>query len=227
MGENKQWSDFRDITYKERIKIGFNNLGDKWQTAPAIFTADTLRICGHPVMEGWEDNYMELLAEIVTLNNGIILEVGFGLGISSSYIQMHEIDKHIIIEANKDVFEKAKKFARKIKHKIKLVFGFWEEAINLIEDNSIDGVLFDTYPLRPEEIHSNHFNFFNEAYRILKKNGVLTYYSDEINNFSKEHIKSLTKAGFKKISGKICQVNPPPNCQYWKSNKILAPIIIK
>ncbi len=33
-------------------------------------------------------------------------KVGFGLGISAGYVQSFPIDEHVIIEANKGVFEK-------------------------------------------------------------------------------------------------------------------------
>jgi len=229
MGElniNK-WNDIRDITFQERLKIGFDDLPNIWQSAKANFTDDKLTICGHPVMEGWENNYMEMLAEIVTLNGGIILEVGFGLGISSAYIQKYKIKKHIIIEANQDVYEKAQEFARKANSEVELIYGFWEKNIDKVENESIEGILFDTYPLEVDAVHCNHFTFFQSAYRLLKRNGILTYYSDEISEFSPEHIKCLHKAGFLKISGVLCAVNPPTDCQYWKSKTILAPIIIK
>jgi guanidinoacetate N-methyltransferase len=229
MGENnfKKWNDVRDLTFQERLKIGFNEVSKKWQSARADFTENKLTICGHPVMERWEDNYMRMLAEIATRNGGIILEVGYGLGISAFYIQNHQIKKHIIIEANQAVYEKAREFSEQSNYEIELILGFWENTIFKLKDESIDGILFDTYPLEIKEVHCNHFDFFNEAYRLLKPKGVLTYYSDEINNFSEQHVGFLKNAGFTDIQSKICRVSPPADCQYWRSNTILAPIIIK
>ncbi len=105
--------------------------------------------------------------------------------------------------------------------------GFWEDCIAEIPSESIDGILFDTYPLDAEEIHTNHFSFFSEAFRVLKPEGILTYYSDEIDHFSDEHLQKLRDAGFSDIDCKICSVSPPANCEYWNSNTILAPIITK
>ena len=227
MGEINNFIDIRSVTYEERLKIGFENLREIWKSAQANFTDNTLKICGHPVMENWEKNYMAKLAEIATANGGIILEVGFGLGISASYIQKQPIKKHIIIEANEDVYNKAVEFSKKALSQTEIILGFWEETINQLPDMSLDGILFDTYPLEVDAVHCNHFTFFQSAYRLLKPNGILTYYSDEINEFSPEHIKCLQRAGFLKISGVLCAVNPPTDCQYWKSKTILAPIIIK
>jgi len=153
-------------------------------------------------------------------------QVGFGMGISAKYIQDQNISKHIIVEANHEVYLKLLEFSKQ-HPKVVPLYGFWEEVLPLLAEGSIDGVLFDTYPLCEEEIHTNHFPFFKEAERLLKKGGVLTYYSDEIDSFSDEHIHCLADAGFKNVDCRVCPVNPPADCQYWKSKQILSPIIIK
>ena len=40
-----------------------------------------------PVMMDWEDSLMSASAAYVTQNGGDILEIGFGMGISASFIQ--------------------------------------------------------------------------------------------------------------------------------------------
>ena len=219
--------DLREETYNQRVRIGFDAVRDNWQNAPANFSGTNLQICGHPVMEEWEDGYMKMLADIAAAQKGIVLEVGFGMGISARYIQYNDIEQHIIIEANKDVFAQAQKFISQAKRPTRLILGFWEDTIKKIPDNSLSGILFDTYPLSEAEIHRNHFPFFKEAFRILKPGGVLTYYSDEIGSFSDNHLAALHQAGFVSIESQICSVNPPADCQYWKSRTILAPIIKK
>ena len=98
-----------------------------------------------------------------------------------------------------------------------------------IPDESIDGILFDTYPLdfKNEEDMECKFPFFDHAYRLLKKDGVFTYYSSEATDFPPKHFQLLTNAGFTNIQKKICPVNPPPDCLYWKSSTMIAPIVIK
>ncbi|MCK5476533.1 MAG: methyltransferase domain-containing protein [Candidatus Aenigmarchaeota archaeon] len=173
---------------------------------------------------------METLTNILTKNGGDILEVGFGLGIATNFIRQHKnIRNHTIIEFHPDVIKNCKKiYSKEINSgKIKLLEGFWENIVPNLSDESVDGILFDTYPLSEKQIHKNHFWFFKEAYRLLIKKGILTYYSDESKSFSEEHIEKLHKAGFIKIDSKICNVNPPKNCMYWSKRTILAPIIIK
>lgn len=223
----KKWNDQRDETFGKRMDIGFGELKERWRKAEAVYTDDTLKICGHPVMESWEHEYMKELARIATMNGGKVLEVGFGMGISAAYVQEHEIDEHLIIEANTEVVKKAEAFARSAKRPARILAGFWEEVVADIPNGSLSGILFDTYPLVPEEVHRNHFPFFQEAQRMLRPGGVLTYYSDEISQFSPLHMQCLRAAGFRKISGKVCDVLPPEDCEYWTAKTILAPIIIK
>ncbi len=180
-------------------------------------------------MEDWETPYMKELADIVCENNGVILELGFGMGISARFIQEHEITRHIIVEANKAVAEKARAFALTAPHEVIVLEGLWEDVIDQVADNSVDGILFDTYPLTEEEIYQNHFNFFEIAYRKLKKDGVFTYYSDEIDHFGEVHLRKLLEAGFleENIHSKVTQVSPPKDCEYWKADTILSPMIKK
>lgn len=223
-----QIPEWEGIYKKSRDRIINYNKKD-WFNAKAHFTKHNLKILNEPVMEDWEMPYMKDLAKIVTKNGGIILELGYGMGISAKFIQKSKIKEHIIIEANKEVASKARKFAKNARYPVKILEGLWENVINQIKNNSIDGILFDTYPLSDLELYQNHFNFFPFAYKKLKSGGIFTYYSDEIKDFGKVHIQKLKKAGFKlkNIKSKITKVEPPRDCQYWKAKTILAPIIIK
>ncbi|OGZ66142.1 MAG: hypothetical protein A3C58_00655 [Candidatus Staskawiczbacteria bacterium RIFCSPHIGHO2_02_FULL_34_10] len=94
-------------------------------------------------------------------------------------------------------------------------------------DKYFDGILFDSCPLDKEVEFFQFFPFFKEAFRLLKDDGVFTYFSDEPLKVSKSHIEKLEKAGFKNIKFDICRVKPPKDCLYWKHNTIIAPIIKK
>ncbi len=218
-------------TFNSRIKIGFPESRNDWTKTSAIYDEHTLRIGGHPVMEDWELGYMNLLASIATSKGGSILELGFGLGLSAKAIQSSEIKLHFVIECHPDVITKCvKDFHEAISsNRLHIFSGFWQDITPLLNDEIFDGILFDTYPLSEKEIHSNHFWFFKEAFRLLKPNGIFTYYSDEAKEFSKKHLEKLESAGFKKnnISYKICRVNPPAECEYWKERTMIAPVITK
>lgn len=215
--------------YKESDDLTINFKKEDWKGASADFTEHDLKIFGCAVMEDWEEPYMKDLAEIACRNGGTVLELGFGMGISAKFIQQHVIDKHIIIEANATVAEKARDFAKSAPHEVEVLEGLWEEVIDQVPDGSLDGILFDTYPLTEEEVYQNHFNFFDVAYRKLKKGGIFTYYSDEITDFGKVHLRKLQSAGFvpENIKKKLTHIKPPKDCEYWKADTILSPIVQK
>jgi len=219
-----------DETISIRKRLGFPTKAE-FLKKHAIYTRKSLLIAGHEIMQRWETNYMKMLAAIACMNGGKILEVGFGMGISAHFIETHRprVIIHEIIEAHPEVCEcSLKMFENEFSSgDMKLLPGFWQDVIQNLEPSSYDGILFDTYPLTEKEIHKNHFPFFKEAFRLLNKNGILTYYSDEADKFSKEHLLKLHEAGFNNIEWKTCRVNPPKGSMYWRKNTLLAPIIRK
>ncbi|MEK6963865.1 MAG: class I SAM-dependent methyltransferase [Nanoarchaeota archaeon] len=224
-----------DATISIRKRLGFPTKA-QFLKKHALFTRNSLYIAGHEIMQRWETNYMKKLASIACKNGGTVLEVGFGLGISAHFIQQYKyalrtpkIRRHLVIEAHPEVCKYAKKmFVKEVQAgQMKIIRGYWQKMTKQIKSGTVDGILFDTYPLSEKEIHKNHFFFFKEAHRLLKKGGVLTYYSDEARRFSKEHIQKLKEAGFRKICWESCKVNPPRRSMYWRRHTILAPLIIK
>jgi len=218
-------------TINTRKKIGFFEHNEDWAKAGAVYDEHTLRIAGHPVMEDWEINYMEKLAEIATSGGGNVLELGYGMGLSAKAIQSQNIKSHYVIECHPDVVAQCvKNFHYAISsNRLHVLSGFWQDITPFLKDGTFDGILFDTYPMSEEEIHSNHFWFFSEAYRLLKPGGVFTYYSDEATNFSDHHLAKLKSAGFKEknIRFEVCDVNPPKDCEYWQEKTMIVPIITK
>lgn len=218
-------------TVNTRKSIGFPDHKEDWTKASAVYDEHTLRIAGHPVMEDWELRYMEKLAAIVTTNGGLILELGYGMGLSAKAIQARDIKGHCVIECHPDVIVRCAQDHHEAigRSSLNLLSGFWQDLTPLLKNSTFDGILFDTYPMREEEIHSNHFCFFPEAHRLLKPGGILTYYSDEAHRFSESHLAHLKKAGFKgnDICFEMCRVNPPPDCEYWREKTLIAPIVRK
>ena len=182
------------------------------------------------IMQAWETSYMKELAKIATSKGGNVLEVGFGMGISAGFIEKSKkIKTHTVVECHPLMIQSAKKkFAKQIQSKkFILKEGFWEDVTKKVPNESFDGILFDSCPLDQEVEFFQFFPFFKEAFRLLKKDGIFTYFSDEPLKLSKRHVVELTKAGFKNIDFKVCKVHPPKDCLYWKHNTIVAPIIRK
>lgn len=201
-----------------------------WKETQPEYTEKSLLIKSYQVMQRWEDGYMKSLAAIATSRGGNVLEVGFGMGISAGYIQKSKkINIHTVIECHPAVIGFAKKmFANELQSgRMRLLEGFWEDVTPNLPDKSFDGILFDSCPLDSGVEFFQFFPFFEEAYRLLKDDGIFTYFSDEATEISEEHIRELKGAGFTNIKFKICKVHPPKSCEYWKHNTIISPIIKK
>jgi len=201
-----------------------------------------LYIDGHPVMQAWESNYMCELARIATSKGGRVLEVGFGMAISATAVQQFEIDEHIIMEANGDVYKRLVKFKETYPNVTPMGPALWQDSVGKLEDGCLDGILYDTYPLNAEEQHTHQFDFLKQARRLLKPGGILTYCNltslgvlkndyeswDEL--FEKTQLPLLEAAGYTKdeIKGlEIVPVKPTADCEYYQHDTAMAPIIIR
>ena len=96
---------------------------------------------GWEVMSDWEDPIMVKHGEIVTKNGGDILEFGFGMGISATHIQSHDINSHTIIEINDDVYERLLIWTED-KPNVIPIKGDWADSI---PDKKYDAIFYDPY----------------------------------------------------------------------------------
>merc|ERR1711879_38548 len=210
-------------------------------------------IDGHPVMESWEQPYMAKLAEIAVSEGGVVLEVGFGLGLSGRAVQKHglktNVKEHILIEGNGDVYKKLVEFAREEvvagRSRVTPLFGLWEDIVRTLPNDSVDGILYDTYPQSAEEQHTHQFKFIKEAHRILKPGGILTYCNltslgvlggeygvaaddkqwDQL--CAEKQIPLIEDAGFKLEKYELFPVDAPKSCKYYQLPKAFCPYLRK
>ena len=159
---------------------------------------------GAEVMMNWEAVIMEKSAEYVCHNNGDILEIGFGMGICSDYIQSQGVNSHTIIEIHPEIIERLKVWADG-KSNVTIVEGDW----NSIEDlSTYDGIFIDTYG------DDNWSNFKDFALGKAKSGAKITYW----NNFTdKRNEHSFDSVSFDDIS-----VTPDDNT-YFTSNTYHMP----
>jgi guanidinoacetate N-methyltransferase len=95
------------------------------------------------VMMEWEKPYMQAI--IKNLNpKGDVLEIGFGMGFSATEIQMHDIESHTIIESSPEVLQKAYKWAGEQRHRVIIVEGSWQKALNDL--GAYDSIFLDDSP---------------------------------------------------------------------------------
>ena len=114
--------------------------------------------------------------KIYYTEKGVELEIGFGMGISATYIQSHTINSHTIIENHPQIIPKAHAWAAD-KPNVTILEGSWYD----IKDSLLtyDGVFYDTFG------DDDMIHFASSLPSLVKKGGVATWWNnlEEENNF--------------------------------------------
>ena len=97
---------------------------------------------GAEVMMDWEVPIMSASAAYITQGGGDILEIGFGMGIASGYIQSHSISSHTIIENHPQIISKSREWASG-KSNVTIVSQSWYDVKDSL--GTFDGIFYDTY----------------------------------------------------------------------------------
>ena len=129
-------------------------MSDWYVSQSLTFESDKIIITetGEEVMMSWEDSLMSASAAYVTENGGDILEIGFGMGIASNYIQSHNINSHTIVENHPQILEKLQTWAND-KSNVVIISQSWADVTGSL--STYDGVFYDTYG-----DERNHFVLF-------------------------------------------------------------------
>ena len=94
------------------------------------------------VMMDWEHPIMSASAAYVTQGGGDILEIGFGMGIASNYIQSHSISSHTIIENHPQVIEKLETWSSG-KSNVTIISQSWYDVKDSL--GTFDGIFYDAF----------------------------------------------------------------------------------
>ncbi len=198
-------------------------IDDAWEKSSAGYDEAELVIQGQQVMQAWERPLMRRLAQGAARSHGDVLEVGFGMGISATFLQEEGVRSYTIAECNDEVISFFGKWrAQYPDQDIRLLRGRWQEVVDQMGE--YDGILFDTYPLSQEEYLQNEVagtaythagEFFPVAAAHLRPGGVFTYFSCEIDTLSRGHQRELLRH-FDSFSVSVVRgLQPPADCQYW------------
>jgi len=200
-------------------------------TADVEFDISQSKMSQDRIMENWQIPVMKAMAEKVSAGHGDVLEIGFGRGISAGFIQGFGVKSHTIVEMNleciKDHFEPwHKKYPDK---NIRLIEGRWQDVLENL--GTYDGVFFHAFPMNEKEfmeyvVDSVTFaeHFFPVAAKLLKKRGVFSYLTTEIDSLSRRHQRALFKY-FSEISLSVQPLSIPENTiDTWWADKM---VIIK
>ena len=159
------------------------------------------------VMMSWEAPIMEKSAEYICSSKGDILEIGFGMGICSDYIQAQGVNSHTIIEIHPQIIERLNTWATG-KSNVTVIEGDWS-TITL--NSTYDGIFLDTFG------DLNLSSFKNFAIAKAKPSAKATYW----NNFSEER----NERNFDNISFETINVTPDDN-DYFNSNTYYMPKVV-
>jgi hypothetical protein len=136
-----------------------------------IFEKDRIIIKDNPslfVMMDWERELMK--AHVDILPNGDILEIGFGMGISSQYIQDKGVKSHSICEVNPQILEKLKEWS-KDKPNVIIIEGDWVETLPKT-NKTFDGIFYDADCRNISEVR-------RVVEPLLNSEGVFTYFEPQ------------------------------------------------
>ncbi len=182
------------------------------------------------ILEDWHLPLMKSMARAVTESHGNILEIGFGRGLASSFIQACGVKSHTIIECNDSVirrfFEPWR--ARLPDRDIRLARGKWQDVIETLGE--FDGIFFQTYPLNEREfaeylsrsvVFAEHF--FPIAARHLRPGGAFTYLTHEIDSLSRRH-QRLILQHFSSLSMSVERLQLPADCKdlWWSDSMVVV-----
>ena len=127
------------------------------------------------VMMSWEAPIMEKSAEYICQSKGDILEIGFGMGICSDYIQAQGVNSHTIVEIHPQIIEKLKVWAED-KDNVTIIEGDWYASDDL---GIYDGIFLDTFA-------DDSLDKFKEfAIAKAKSGSKITYWNNFADNRNK------------------------------------------
>jgi len=192
----------------------------------ARFSENELIIAGMEVMQVWERPLMKALAQEAARSKGHVLEVGFGMGISATYLVEAGCASYTVIEPHPEVLAFFDKWARQQSINVEAKKGFWEDVIDQL--GMFDGILFDTYPVTwSEEDEKLYVPFIAKASEHLKPGGVFTFFTGYENALPDHHMELLAKHFSDMRFYSVDGLQPPSDCQYYSASSMLVPVCIK
>lgn len=181
------------------------------------------------IMEDWQTPIMKQMAAYATDSHGDLLEIGFGLGVSASFVQEQGVKSHTIIEMNGPCIENhfTPWRAKYPNSDIRLHHARWQDALSKL--GKFDGVLFHAFPMNEEEFVEyvlNSVTFAEHAFepmaKHLRKGGVFTYLTTEIDSLSRRHQRALLKY-FSEVTYRPIQLSVPNDTiDTWWAQSMIA-----
>jgi spermidine synthase len=138
-----------------------------------IFNENSISLVDDPdryVMMSCETPLMKKHAELVCHNNGDVLEIGFGMGISANFIQEIGVESHTIVECNPQIYERLKIWASDKKN-VNIIYTDWFLNPELITNKKYDGIWYDADCINQQKFPDMIVK------KCIKPGGIFTYFS--------------------------------------------------
>lgn len=181
------------------------------------------------LMEDWQIPVMRAMAEVAGKASGEVLEIGFGRGVSSTFLQEWNPRSHTIVECNDKVVESFHQWRADYPNSdIRLLHGRWQDQIS--QFGEYDAIFFHTYPLTEDEyvelaLKSATFagHFFETAAAHLREGGVFTYLSNEIDSLSRAHQRLLLNS-FRSFEIRLVHLDMPSDVRdsWWADSMVIV-----
>lgn len=158
-----------------------------------VFEKDSIYLKNDPemfVMMEWETELMEETAKVFCSKGGNILEIGFGMGILSTFIQQQpNVKKHTIVEVHPQIHEKLLEWSKNYTN-VEIIKGDWLEVADFITSQKYDGIHYD----------ADCYNcpYFRELIveKCINSGGIFSYFSangKDIYNYKERLNRKLIK----------------------------------
>lgn len=193
---------------------------------PADYIGGELLVGGMEIMQDWEHPLMKALAVEAARSGGHVLEVGFGMGISATYLIEAGCASYTAIEPHAGVIKVFDEWAKDQPVPVRVVEGFWEDVIDDLGE--FDGILFDTYPVSEEEWQEKvYVPFIPFASEHLRPGGVFTFYTGFAEALP-DYQMALLNEHFSSIrTFPLTGLEPPKDCQYYSDSQMIVPVCTK
>jgi spermidine synthase len=180
----KEYNDYELIIEKDKI----------------YFIDETGTEC--QVMMRWEESLMQSHVDVLPVEGGDILEIGFGMGISADMIMKRNPASYTVVEIHPQIIAIAKEWA-KDKPNVTIIEGNWLDVLGEVGKKRYDGILFDTYGDRYVALFVGVL-----VHRFIKPNGIFTYWRPD-NTDTFKIGKQFINPNIQEISAHI-----PEGCSY-------------
>ena len=180
----------------------------------------------HQVMMEWEKPYMEACIDKLQ-PKGDVLEIGFGMGYSATQIQKYKPKSHTIIEMDPMVIKRLEEWAKDYDNII-IVEGTWQSQMKNL--GKFDEIFFDDFPLKVSEnalekkLLVERFPMFLDIcrYSHSKHNTKISAYIHDPEGKFKQRMNENPYYSYEEY---YMDIELPDNCNYYRDNKGIIPII--